>query len=66
MQEAGFLETMLQKAFPDRKIRVRNLGWSGDTVYRQQRPMFFYTEKGDNREGSVPDSREKVEPGILE
>lgn len=65
LQEFGFLETMLQTSFPEQRLRVRNLGWSGDTVYRQQRPMFFYTETGDTREGSVPDGREKIEPGVL-
>lgn len=65
MQEFGFFEAMLQMAFPDQKLRVRNLGWSGDTVYRQQRPMFFYTEEGDTREGSIPDGREKIKPGVF-
>lgn len=65
MQENGFLEAALQSAFPEKKLRVRNIGWPADTVYRQQRPMFFYTEKGDTREGSVPDQREKIEPGTF-
>lgn len=65
MQDHGFLESRLQAAFADRDLRVRNLGWSADTVHRQQRPMYFYTEKGDTREGSVPDQRERIEPGVL-
>ncbi|MDF1862975.1 MAG: hypothetical protein P1U87_22350 [Verrucomicrobiales bacterium] len=65
MQESGDFEAMLQAAFPDKQLHVRNLAWSADTVYRQQRPMFFYTEKGDDREGSVPDQREKVAPGTM-
>jgi hypothetical protein len=65
MQESGDFEAMLQRAFPDKQLRIRNLAWSADTVYRQQRPMFFYTEKGDDREGSVPDQREKVDPGTM-
>jgi hypothetical protein len=65
MQDHGYLEAALQLSFPDKQIRVRNLGWPGDTVYLQQRPMFYYTEKGDPREGSVPDQREKVEPGTF-
>lgn len=65
MQRHGFFEVSLQRAFPDRGLKVRNLGWAADTVYRQQRPMFFYTEIGDTREGSVPDQREKLEGGIL-
>ncbi|MEX2580571.1 MAG: GDSL-type esterase/lipase family protein [Verrucomicrobiales bacterium] len=65
MQDHGTFEAALQAAFPDKQLRVRNLGWPADTVYRQQRPMFFYTEKGDTREGSVPDQREKIEPGTF-
>ncbi|MEM9015673.1 MAG: hypothetical protein AAGC68_01570 [Verrucomicrobiota bacterium] len=65
LQEFGYLEVLLQSSFPEKKLRVRNLAWSGDTVYRQQRPMFFYTKDGDSREGSVPDGREKLEPGIF-
>jgi hypothetical protein len=65
MQDHGFFETHLQRAFPDRGLKVRNIAWQADTVYRQQRPMFFYTTVGDTREGSVPDQRKKIEPGIM-
>lgn len=65
METHGFLESALQVAFPDHRLQVRNLGWPGDTVYRQQRPMYFYTEKGDGAEGSLPDQREKVVPGTI-
>lgn len=65
MQKFGFLESAFQEAFPGKELKFRNLGWASDTVYNQQRPMFFYTEKGDTREGSVPDQRNKVEPGIF-
>lgn len=65
MQRAGFLEAILQQEFPDAGLKVRNLGWSADTVYRQQRPMFFYTEEGDTREGSTPDLRRKIAPGTF-
>ncbi|MDF1852149.1 MAG: GDSL-type esterase/lipase family protein [Verrucomicrobiales bacterium] len=65
MQDAGYFEAMLQSVFADRSLQVRNIGWSSDTVYRQQRPMFFFTEKGDTREGSVPDRREKIQPGVF-
>jgi len=65
MQEAGFLEAALQSAFPDRELKVRNLGWPADTVHRQQRPMYFYTKEGDSRKGSIPDQRSKVEPGTF-
>ncbi|MEM1442677.1 MAG: hypothetical protein AAGF67_10060 [Verrucomicrobiota bacterium] len=65
MQEFGTFDFYLQVHAPDQYLRVRNLGWPGDTVYRQQRPMFFYTEEGDTREGSEPDGREKIEPGVF-
>lgn len=65
MQESGYFEAMLQSAFPEKKLRVRNLGWSADTVERQQRPMFFYTKKGDERPGSVPDQRDRIKPGTF-
>lgn len=65
MQRYGFLEAGFQKAFSGKELKFRNLGWAADTVYRQQRPMYFYTEKGDTREGSVPDQREKVKPGTF-
>jgi len=65
MQEHGYFEALLQEAFPDRGLKVRNLAWHADTVYRQQRPLYFFTEKGDTRPGSVPDQRQRIEPGIL-
>lgn len=65
MQKFGFLEAVMQQAHPDKQLKFRNLGWAGDTVYNQQRPMYFYTEKGDTREGSIPDQRQKIEPGTF-
>ena len=65
MHETCEFEISLHFWFPDKNLRFRNVSWPADTVYRQQRPMFFYTVKGDNREGSVPDQREKLEPGIF-
>lgn len=65
MEAHGFFESAIQVAFPDYRLQVRNLGWPGDTVYRQQRPMYFYTEKGDGTEGSLPDQREKLVPGTI-
>lgn len=65
MQDHGYLEAALQSAFPDKQLRIRNIGWPADTVYRQQRPMFFYTAKGDTRDGSIPDQREKIDPGTF-
>ncbi len=65
MQDHGYLETALQLAYSEKHLRIRNIGWPADTVYRQQRPMFFYTEKGDTRDGSIPDQREKIDPGLF-
>ncbi len=38
----GYLETLLTSAHPQYKVRLRNLAWQADTVYRQQRPRNFY------------------------
>ncbi len=61
----GFLEGGFHLAWPDLGLRWRNLAWQGDTVYRQARPMYFYTRKGDTQPGSIPDHRERTEPGIV-
>ncbi len=39
-QRYGWLETELHAALPDRKLRFRNLGWSGDTVLAESRGIF--------------------------
>jgi hypothetical protein len=65
MQYHGYLEAALQSAFPGKNLHFRNIGWPADTAFRQQRPMYFYTEEGDTREGSIPDQREKIEPGTF-
>lgn len=65
MQDRGDLEMALQKAFPQKHLKVRNIAWPSDTVYRQQRPMYFFTDKGEPREGSVPDLRRKLDPGTF-
>jgi hypothetical protein len=61
----GFLETGIQLAWPELGLRWRNLAWQGDTVYRQARPLYFYTKAGDPQPGSIPDHRERTEPGIV-
>lgn len=61
----GRLEASLQVAFPDRHLRWRNLAWPGDTAELQARPLHFYTVKGDTQPGSVPDQRQRTEPGII-
>lgn len=64
-QRFPFLEMRMQLAWPERQLRIRNLGWQGDTLYHQPRPRFFYTVKGDPQPGSSPDIRERTEPGII-
>ena len=39
-QRYGWLETVLQLRFPNRRFSVRNLGWSGDTVFGESRGIF--------------------------
>ena len=64
-QRFGFLEERIQLAWPERKLKIRNLGWQGDTIYHQARPRFFYTEVGDPQPGSSPDTRQRAEPGVI-
>jgi len=61
----GFLEAGMHLAWPGLGLRWRNLAWQGDTVYRQARPLYFYTKAGDPQPGSIPDHRERTEPGIV-
>jgi len=61
----GYLEAALHLAYPDLGLRWRSLAWQGDTVYLQARPMHFYTKSGDPQSGSIPDHRERTEPGIV-
>jgi len=64
-QKYSDLELLLQLAYPDLELKIRNLAWQGDTVYEQTRPVYYFTKKGDQQPGSVPDGRERVEPGIV-
>lgn len=41
LQITGYLETMLHTKFPDHGLKVRNLGWSGDTPMMQPRGLNF-------------------------
>ena len=43
MQLFNHFETLLATRFPDLRLTVRNLGWSGDTVALQPRPLNFGT-----------------------
>ncbi|WP_169980658.1 SGNH/GDSL hydrolase family protein [Tautonia rosea] len=46
MQQFGNLETLLTLAVPEKTIRFRNLGWSGDTVFGEARAGFGTPEDG--------------------
>ena len=48
-QKFGFLETALTLSLPDKKVTVRNLGWSGDTVFGHARSYFGPPEEGIER-----------------
>lgn len=40
-QDYGYLETLLQQAYPDRELVVRHLAWSADEIDLQPRPDNF-------------------------
>jgi len=48
-QKYGYLETQLVLAAGDKKIHVRNLGWSGDTVFGHARSYFGPPTEGIER-----------------
>ena len=64
-QRFGYAERRIHLAWPDRSLQVRNLAWQGDVLDRQARPRNFYTRTGDSQPGSIPDHRERAEPGII-
>src|SRR5688572_11876746 len=41
--EHAYLETLLTLNFPEKRVRFRDLGWEGDTVYDQHRDLNFGT-----------------------
>lgn len=43
-QRFGYWETALIAANPDKKITLRNLGWSGDTVHGEARGRFDFND----------------------
>lgn len=65
LQNQAYLEALLQIAYPQLKLKVRNLAWQGDTVFEQTRPRFFFTKTGDKQPGSTPDQRKRIKPGIV-
>lgn len=46
MQAYGYFESRLLAAYPDRRITVRNLGWSGDNVWGHSRAVFGKPDEG--------------------
>ncbi len=48
-QRYGHWETALLGKFPDKNVTVRNLGWSGDTVFGDARAGFDDARKGYER-----------------
>lgn len=56
MQHDGWLETVLQAYFPDKKVSVRNLGFSADSLNTRLRVAGF---------GSEQDWLKKTKPDIL-
>ncbi len=65
-QFANHFETMATLAWKDKDLRFRNLAWEADTVYRQQRPIYFFDrERWDDRAGSTPDQRQLVDAGTV-
>ena len=43
LQNYNYFEPLLYSNFPDRNLVVRNLGWSGDEINKQSRPLNFGT-----------------------
>lgn len=56
LQTTNYFETLLYHSFPDRNLVVRNLGWSGDEVGLQPRPLDF---------GSLDDNLKYHRPDII-
>ena len=47
--DRGFIETALVASHPDAALTIRNLGWSGDTVWAESRGVFDAPAKGYER-----------------
>ena len=45
----GYLQTSLIASKPELKIKVRNFGWEGDTVFEQWRDVLAHTTDGRAR-----------------
>jgi len=65
LQKFPYLEALLQLTYPNLHLKIRNLVWQGDTALQQTRPLFYFTKAADKQPGSVPDQRDRVQPGIV-
>ena len=61
-QKFGFLETQLAMALGETKVSVRNLGWSGDTVFGTARSYFGPPAEGIER---LTKHLEMIKPTVL-
>lgn len=61
-QAHSYLETLLASRWPDREIKFRNLGWSGDTVSGEARAMFDKAPQGFDR---LMQRVKEVKPTVL-
>ena len=61
-QQYGWFETSLQLATPGKNLSVRNLGWSGDTVFGHARSYFGPPAEGLQRLGI---HLEQLKPTVL-
>lgn len=61
-QKFGFLETQLSLAVGTKKLTVRNLGWSGDTVFGTARSYFGPPSEGIER---LTKHLEMLQPTVL-
>lgn len=61
-QKYGLFETSLQLATPGKNLSVRNLGWSGDTVFGHARSYFGPPAEGLQRLGN---HLEQLKPTVL-
>lgn len=65
-QFENHFEVMATLSWPENYLRFRNLAWEADADYRQQRPLcFFDRDESDQRAGSAPDQRQRVEVGTV-
>lgn len=58
----GYIETALTLAHPDRNVRFRNLGWSGDTVWGESRSYFGPPIDGYN---NLINELKRLKPSVI-